>query len=212
MRYPVSLYPAMFEGEHIWVAECEVLSLHASGNTPFLALLDLEEKEKNFLQKLTAQGLPYPDIPTRSLPLIQEEAAAKAPSKQFTIYTDGACSGNPGPGGWAYIMLDEQGAEYAASGFEADTTNNRMEMMAALMAIRALPPNASAILFSDSNYVISTMRGKFAKKKNLDLWKLLDDAVIGHDITYNWVKGHDGDQYNERCNDMAVAQYKGAVS
>ena len=78
-----------------WLS-AEVLSLHASGNTPFLALLDLEEKEKNFLQKLTAQGLPYPDIPTRSLPLIQEEAAAKAPSKQFTIYTDGACSGNPG--------------------------------------------------------------------------------------------------------------------
>ena len=96
-----------------------------------------------------------------------------------------------GPGGWAYIMLDEQGAEYAASGFEADTTNNRMEMMAALMAIRALPPNASAILFSDSNYVISTMRGKLLRKRTSicgSYWTMLLSA---HDITYNWVKGHD---------------------
>ena len=213
MRYPVSLYPALSDGKHIWVAESEALSLFANGNTPFLALLDFEEKERAFLQELSAKGLPFPDIPTRSLPLVQAEITQPEVSpKQFTIYTDGACSGNPGPGGWAYIMLDEQGAEYAASGYEANTTNNRMEMMAALMAIKALPPNASAVLFSDSNYVISTMRGKFAKKKNLDLWKLLEDAVADHDITYTWVKGHDGNPYNERCNDMAVAQYKGAAT
>lgn len=210
MRYPLYLYPAVSGGKHIWNADCEVLSIHASGNTPFTALLDLEEKEKALLRDMAGKGIPLPDIPTKSLP---DGGAAPSSQKKkaFTIYTDGACSGNPGPGGWAFIILDEDGVEYARdAGYEANTTNNRMEMMAALMGIRALPSSSQAVLVSDSNYVISTMNGKFSKKKNLDLWDLLDAAAKEHELTYSWVRGHNGNPYNEQCNDMAVNQYKEA--
>lgn len=136
-------------------------------------------------------------------------------SKLVTIHTDGACSGNPGPGGWGAI-LEYAGHEKELSGAEADTTNNRMELMAAIAALEALKRPSRVRLVTDSTYVkdgvTKWIHGwkrngwKTAAKKpvkNEDLWRRLDDATSRHDITWDWVKGHAGDEGNERADTLA---------
>ena len=139
--------------------------------------------------------------------------------KQITIYTDGACSGNPGPGGWGAV-LDYKGTQREISGGEADTTNNRMEMMALISALRLLKEPCDITLCSDSKYVIDALQKGWAKgwrargwvkadKKpalNSDLWALMLDLCEGHKFTYQWIKGHAGHKENERCDALAVAQ------
>jgi len=131
------------------------------------------------------------------------------------IFTDGACSGNPGPGGWGAI-LRYRGTEREINGGEANTTNNRMEMMAAIQALEALRRPSRVTLYTDSKYlsdgITKWIHGwkrrdwKTAGKKpvkNQDLWQRLDAAIAGHDIEWRWVKGHAGHRENERADALA---------
>jgi ribonuclease HI len=138
-------------------------------------------------------------------------------SKTVTIYTDGACSGNPGPGGWGVVLMSGDRRREIKGGAR-DTTNNRMELQAAIEALNALKFPVRVELYTDSVYVRSGItewlenwkrRGwrTAAKKpvKNEDLWRALDDAIKPHDITWHWVKGHDGNAENERADELARA-------
>ena len=133
------------------------------------------------------------------------------------IYTDGACRGNPGPGGWAALLMTPE-REKELSGFEAHTTNNRMELLAAIRALEALKQPCEVALYTDSQYVkngITTWivdwkhrNWRTADKKpvkNVDLWQQLDALVAGHRIDWHWVKGHAGDEGNERADRLANA-------
>ncbi len=139
---------------------------------------------------------------------------------RVTIYTDGACSGNPGPGGWGAI-LSFNSVEKELSGGEALTTNNRMELMAAISALEALTRPCNVDLWTDSEYlrggITSWMKGwkrngwKTADKKpvkNLELWQRLDQAAARHNIEWHWVKGHAGHEMNERADELARAGMK----
>ena len=142
--------------------------------------------------------------------------------KHIEIYTDGACSGNPGPGGWGAILrfrTADKVYEKEISGGDATTTNNRMEMTALLEALRQLKEPCAIDLFSDSKYVIDSLQKGWAKgwrargwKKadkspalNPDLWAPLLTESEKHEITYHWLKGHAGHPENERCDALAVA-------
>ena len=139
--------------------------------------------------------------------------------KQVSIYTDGACSGNPGPGGWAAILI-YNGREKALSGGEAQTTNNRMELLGVISALQALKEACEVDLWSDSKYVIDALekgwaqgwRRKGWKKadktpaKNPDLWDTLLDLTEQHEMHYHWVKGHAENPYNNRCDELAVLE------
>ncbi len=141
--------------------------------------------------------------------------------KKVEIYTDGACSGNPGPGGWGAILV-YAGHEKELSGGERETTNNRMELTAVIEALSALREPCEVTLTSDSKYVIDALvlgwaegwraRGwRKADKSpalNADLWARLLDLVRIHRMTYVWVKGHAGHPYNERCDRLAVGFYE----
>jgi ribonuclease HI len=138
-----------------------------------------------------------------------------SPPIRVAIFTDGACSGNPGPGGWG-ALLRYNGIEKELSGAEPDTTNNRMELMAAIVALESLKRPCHVDLTTDSQYVLTGItswlpnwkaRGwKTASKqpvKNEDLWKRLDEAVQRHSIEWFWVKGHAGHAENERVDELA---------
>ena len=138
-----------------------------------------------------------------------------ASEAKVQIYTDGACSGNPGPGGWGAILV-HGATEKELSGGETPTTNNRMEMMAAIAALEALKRPVVVDLYTDSRYVMDGItkwiagwkkKGwKTASKepvKNEDLWRRLDAAREAHDVTWHWVRGHDGHAMNERADALA---------
>ncbi len=141
--------------------------------------------------------------------------------KQVELYTDGACSGNPGPGGWGAILV-YKGTERELSGGENNTTNNRMELTAVIKGLSALKESCIVELYSDSKYVIDALekgwavswqaRGwKKADKKpalNPDLWETLLSLVDKHQVHYHWVKGHADNPYNNRCDQLAVAESK----
>jgi ribonuclease HI len=138
--------------------------------------------------------------------------------KHVDIHTDGACLGNPGPGGWA-ALLRWRGQERELAGGEADTTNNRMELMAAISALEALREPCDATLHTDSQYVrqgITLWMPNWVRRgwktaggdtvKNRDLWERLGAAVAAHKVDWRWVKGHSGDPDNERVDALARAQ------
>lgn len=138
--------------------------------------------------------------------------------KSIEIHTDGSCLGNPGPGGWA-ALLRYNGREKALSGGEANTTNNRMELMGAIMALEALTEPCQIILHTDSQYVrqgiTEWMAGWLRRQwktaggdpvKNRELWERLHQATLRHKIDWRWVKGHNGDPDNERVDQLARAQ------
>ena len=141
--------------------------------------------------------------------------------KLVTIYTDGACSGNPGPGGWGAI-LEYMGHEKELSGGEQNTTNNRMELTAVIRALQALKEPCTVELYSDSKYVIDALekgwaigwrkRGWIKSDKkpalNPDLWETLLTLVEKHDVRYHWVKGHASNPKNNRCDELAVNEWK----
>ena len=133
------------------------------------------------------------------------------------IYTDGACSGNPGPGGWGAILC-WNGHEKELSGGENETTNNRMEMMAVIKALEALKKNSEVTIYTDSKYVkqgaeewLEGWKAKGWKNaakqpvKNQDLWERIDSLIHHHSVTFIWVKGHAGHEMNERVDKLAVA-------
>ena len=138
--------------------------------------------------------------------------------KQVTIYTDGACSGNPGPGGWGAI-LSYKGTEKELSGGERETTNNRMELRAVIEALSALKEPCEVELWTDSQYIARAInegwlagwkrrgwRRKEGELKNPELWQRLDALLGEHKVTVNWLRGHDGQEQNERCDALAVAE------
>ena len=137
--------------------------------------------------------------------------------KYVEIFTDGACSGNPGPGGWGAVLRYGE-RERELSGGEEHTTNNRMELTACIMALKALKEPCKVSLTTDSQYVVNGITKGWAKgwrqngwkkadKKpavNPDLWGELLDLLAEHQVTFNWIKGHAGHPYNERCDRLAV--------
>ena len=140
-----------------------------------------------------------------------------ASEEMVDIYTDGACRGNPGPGGWGALLINGE-RERELSGAESATTNNRMELLAVINALRALKRRVSARVYTDSQYVRLGMtewltgwkaRGwRTADRKpvkNQDLWEQLDELAAGHEIEWHWVKGHSGVPGNERCDQLANA-------
>ena len=138
--------------------------------------------------------------------------------KQVTIYTDGACSGNPGPGGWgAVLMYGDNKKEL--SGGHPDTTNNRMELLGVITALSVLKEPCKVELYTDSQYIVNAInegwvagwqrrgwRRKDGPVKNLDLWQELLPLLETHVVTFNWVKGHAENEYNNRCDELAVAE------
>ena len=139
-------------------------------------------------------------------------------TQKVTIYTDGSCLGNPGPGGWAALLMC-RGTEKMLTGHQAETTNNQMEMQAVISALTALKLACDIELFTDSKYVMdgatSWIHGwkakgwKNSKKepvKNKERWQQLDEAMQRHTINWHWVKGHAGDVNNERVDEAARAQ------
>jgi ribonuclease HI len=138
--------------------------------------------------------------------------------KPVTIYTDGACSGNPGAGGYGIVLMYQQHRKELSGGFRL-TTNNRMEMMAAIVGLEALKFPCHVKLYTDSRYLVDAMTQGWAKRwqangwkrnkkemaKNPDLWQTLLELCDGHQVEFAWVKGHAGDPENECCDRLAVA-------
>jgi len=142
------------------------------------------------------------------------------------LFTDGACSGNPGPGGYGAILqfTDDKGVLHERTFSEGflETTNNRMELLAAIIGLEHLTKPCQVSLYSDSKYLcdafdkhwvdgwkkVNFRRGKKDEVKNIDLWERLLKAMETHEVTFNWIKGHAGHEMNERCDKMAVAAYQ----
>jgi ribonuclease HI len=143
------------------------------------------------------------------------------------LFTDGACSGNPGPGGWAFILRHPaSGKELEQSGGEPLTTNNRMELLSVIQGLQALKKRSHVELFTDSEYVRQGLaqwmakwkangwrrktgpNGKTGEVKNLELWQQLDELVAAHELKFNRVAGHSGHPENDRCDELAVAAYQ----
>ncbi len=141
--------------------------------------------------------------------------------KHVIIYTDGACSGNPGPGGFGIILQYGEHRREISEGFP-ETTNNRMELLGVITALEALKSPCRVDLYSDSKYVIDAIQKGWAVKwrsknwmrtpkepaKNPDLWKRLLDLLEVHDVTFHWVKGHAQNENNNRCDELAVNAWK----
>lgn len=142
-------------------------------------------------------------------------------SNIVSIYTDGACSGNPGPGGWGAVLVCGNNEKELCGG-EPDTTNNRMELTAVIQALTALKRPCEVTLTTDSKYIVDAVNLGWAKKwqknnwmrtpkdkaKNPDLWQALLELLEIHNVKFIWVKGHAGHKYNERCDELAVSYYK----
>ena len=135
---------------------------------------------------------------------------------KYVIYTDGACSGNPGPGGWGAVIIDGDNNQKKISGKEKETTNNRMELTAAIRALGVLKEKSKVIIYTDSKYVMNGItiwidgwkknNWKTSNKKevkNIDLWKLIDKLNSFHAVEWKWVKGHSGNTGNEMADELA---------
>lgn len=143
---------------------------------------------------------------------------------EVTVYADGACSGNPGPGGWAAI-IEDSGVERVVTGGEASTTNQRMELMAALRALAAIPGRRRVHVYSDSAYVVNCFRDRWWERwerggwttagnkpiSNRDLWERLLAETRRHDVVWHKVRGHSGDPLNERADRLAVDAARAAT-
>ena len=140
---------------------------------------------------------------------------------ELKIYTDGACSGNPGRGGWAAIILDKNYKYYSVSGGINNTTNNRMELMAPIMALKKIKKKSKITIYTDSKYVkdgitdwirkwkLNNWKNSNKKPvKNKDLWIKLDNSCQKHEINWKWVKAHAGNKYNILADELAVAETK----
>ena len=136
---------------------------------------------------------------------------------KYTIYTDGACSGNPGSGGWGAVILDQDKKQNNISGNEKNTTNNRMELMAPIMALKKIKPKSEVTIFTDSTYVKNGITEwikrwekndwKNANKKpvkNKDLWIKLNDLCKKNKIDWKWIKGHSNNEYNDLADHLAT--------
>ncbi len=148
------------------------------------------------------------------------------PLPRVLLFTDGACSGNPGPGGWAYVLRHPvSGKAREGAGAEAQTTNNRMELRAVIEGLTALTRRSHVVLTSDSKYVLDGLKtwldgwkrkgwvtASKAPVKNIDLWQALDALRQKHEIEFVWIRGHSGHAENERCDQLAVKAYQALVA
>ena len=123
------------------------------------------------------------------------------------LYTDGSCIGNPGPGGWASIIIIND-IKTTLSGSDEETTNNKMEITAVIKGLEQFPENSSVKIFTDSEYVINTMTKNWKRNTNLDLWNCLDSLVKNRTIEWNWVKGHSGNKLNDEADLIANGEAK----
>ena len=132
-------------------------------------------------------------------------------NNSITIYTDGSCLNNPGPGGWGAVLLRGDEEPLHLSGHEAQTTNNRMELTAAIKALEAASAGAPLSLYTDSEYLVNTMTRNWKRRANQDLWRWLDSLAAGRDITWHWVQGHAGNRWNEVADRLAVTAMKAGL-
>ena len=127
------------------------------------------------------------------------------------IYTDGACSGNPGPGGWGAVVIID-GQQTILKGGLDETTNNRMEMMAVIEGLKSLPPKSNVTVHTDSTYITNTMTKGWRRKANNDLWQEIDALVAQKSVNWQWVKGHAGDPLNELADSIAFKESQSRVT
>ncbi|HEX4208935.1 MAG TPA: ribonuclease H, partial [Candidatus Binataceae bacterium] len=121
------------------------------------------------------------------------------------VYADGSCLGNPGPGGWAAVIVKPNGVSRTIYGGDPTTTNNRMELTGAIEGLRMIPTGTHVVLRSDSQYVVKTMNLKWKRRQNVDLWEKLDAEVTQRQVKFEWVEGHAGDPLNEEADRHARA-------
>ena len=140
---------------------------------------------------------------------------------KYKIYTDGACSGNPGPGGWGAVIFDQNNKQKNISGSEKNTTNNRMELLAAIMSLKKIKTNSEVVIFTDSIYVkygITEWMKNWKKNgwknsskkpvKNKDLWVKLDKLCEANSVSWKWVKGHSTNEFNNLADELATKAIK----
>ena len=140
---------------------------------------------------------------------------------KYKIYTDGACAGNPGPGGWGAVIFDQDDKQKNISGSEKNTTNNRMELLAAIMSLKKIKSNSEVIIFTDSTYVkngITEWMKNWKKNgwknsnkksvKNKDLWLKLDKLCEANSVSWKWVKGHSTNEFNNLADELATKAIK----
>lgn len=138
-------------------------------------------------------------IMTEAVPL----GTVKSSGDALEIYVDGSCLGNPGKGGAAAIVVDKDKIVAGTSKHSGNTTNNRMEIRAAIEGVRLIPHGKRATLYSDSQYVVNTINKNWNRKKNNDLWDILDKELGSRTVSFVWVRGHNGNKFNEIVDDMA---------
>ncbi len=129
-------------------------------------------------------------------------------TREYLVYADGSCLGNPGPGGWGVVVRDPDGRVTELNGHAPSTTNNRMELMAAIEGLRAPERGAGVILRSDSRYVVDSMTLHWKRNKNQDLWELLDAETESRRVSFEWVRGHGDDPINNRADELALSGAK----
>ena len=140
---------------------------------------------------------------------------------KYKIYTDGACSGNPGPGGWGAVIFDQDNKQKNISGSEKNTTNNRMELLAAIMSLKKIKTNSEVVIFTDSTYVkngITEWMKNWKENgwknssrkpvKNKDLWEKLDKLCEANSVSWKWVKGHSTNEFNNLADELATKAIK----
>jgi ribonuclease HI len=129
----------------------------------------------------------------------------------YVAYADGACRGNPGPGGWGALIIDPNGGREELNGADPATTNNKMELTAAIEALRRIPRGAPVVLHSDSQYLVNTMTRNWKRNANRDLWEQLDVEAELREVEFKWVRGHAGDELNERADQLANLAIDGKI-
>lgn len=133
-------------------------------------------------------------------------------SNRYIAYADGSCLGNPGPGGWGVVLISPDGARRELNGHADATTNNRMEIEAAVRALREIPDGAPAIIRSDSLYLVNTINKGWKRNANADSWSALEREIARRPVAFEWVRGHNGDPLNDRADELAVMGAKGRMA
>ena len=131
--------------------------------------------------------------------------------RHYLVYGDGSCIGNPGPGGWGVVVYDPDENVSEFNGHEPQTTNNRMELTAAIEGLRATPPESHVLFRSDSQYVVKTMTDGWKRNANKDLWPMLDAEMDARTVRFEWVRGHDTDPINNRADELALMGAQGKL-
>jgi len=131
--------------------------------------------------------------------------------REYLVYADGSCIGNPGPGGWGVVVQDPDGIVTELNGHDTSTTNNRMELTGAIEGLRATEPGTHVVVRSDSRYVVNSMMLHYKRNKNHDLWELLDAETAARRVRFEWVRGHDTDPINNRADELAMMGANGRL-